>query len=437
MTPSSLDVDGSGTLYSAEFGEGIFLSTDGETWTGLQNNSSSISSLHVTASSAGDVVWAASFYGGLARWTQNTGWVEETFTTSRVNGMDQTADGSLLVGADRGVFRSKPDGGWQELNSGLLGQSVTRLAADSWNGVLYASASFYVYRTPDFGRSWQTLQPPGSYEIGCGTSIRGLEVTRTAERSYLFVGTYRPGDPRGCFPAGGLLRWDPEALWSAGGPPGLFVSLAVDPREGAAAYLTLTPCGYPIPCPGSDVYASSDGGLSWSTRLNPTEFSGLVTLAVDPLSPSTVYGANGGLLTKSDDGGVSWRYAGLRPTISTVFVSGTPSSVYAVISDGVFETLHRSRDSASTWEQMPSIPPSGIRVLAETRDGSILLAGTSSAGVYKSEDFGETWQPMNAGIETMTIYDLEIAPDGRVLYAATGEGVFTFESRSPRVIPAR
>jgi hypothetical protein len=63
--------------------------------------------------------------------------------------------------------------------------------------------------------------------------------------------------------------------------------------------------------------------------------------------------------------------------------------------------------------------------------------GTVGHGIFRSADNGDTWVPDNEGIETLTVYDLAFDPSGRILYAATESGVFSRETRSPRVVPSR
>ena len=55
-----------------------------------------------------------------------------------------------------------------------------------------------------------------------------------------------------------------------------------------------------------------------------------------------------------------------------------------------------------------------------------LYAGTWKSGIYKSLDGGGHWQPANAGLERVSVYDLEVDPaTPSVLYAAVGgEGVY-------------
>jgi hypothetical protein len=58
-------------------------------------------------------------------------------------------------------------------------------------------------------------------------------------------------------------------------------------------------------------------------------------------------------------------------------------------------------------------------------------------GVFRSADNGDTWIADNEGVETRNVYDLAFDPTGRILYAATDQGVFSRETRSPRLVAPR
>ena len=61
---------------------------------------------------------------------------------------------------------------------------------------------------------------------------------------------------------------------------------------------------------------------------------------------------------------------------------------------------------------------------------NILYAGTSSLGIYRSTDDGESWSAFNAGIENETVYQI-IKHDG-TLYAASNSGVYQYSALNSR-----
>jgi photosystem II stability/assembly factor-like uncharacterized protein len=66
--------------------------------------------------------------------------------------------------------------------------------------------------------------------------------------------------------------------------------------------------------------------------------------------------------------------------------------------------------------------PKGITVKKFFDNDSVLFAGTSAKGVFKSKDHGLTWIPLNTGIENQEVFSLE--RDSLYIYAGTEQGVY-------------
>ena len=56
------------------------------------------------------------------------------------------------------------------------------------------------------------------------------------------------------------------------------------------------------------------------------------------------------------------------------------------------------------------------------RKGSVLYAGTSAKGIFKSDDNGNTWQKANTGISNLTVFS--IIANGDILFAGTTNGMY-------------
>src|SRR5207253_7589781 len=94
-----------------------------------------------------------------------------------------------------------------------------------------------------------------------------------------------------------------------------------------------------------------------------------------------------------------------------------PDTVYAGVQDAA---LFRSVDGAQTWQELPGLrghksaslwqPGAGglclhTIVLDPSHPERIFIA-ISAAGVFRSDDAGKTWQPMNRGLRSEQIPDL-------------------------------
>jgi uncharacterized protein (TIGR03437 family) len=83
-----------------------------------------------------------------------------------------------------------------------------------------------------------------------------------------------------------------------------------------------------------------------------------------------------------------------------------PQTTYATSSAG----LLRSTDGGNTWKRVPGLP-AGTNlnsVTVDPTDSNILYAATSPLGAFKSADAGATWAAINNGIPTSSTYGVSI-----------------------------
>ena len=136
------------------------------------------------------------------------------------------------------------------------------------------------------------------------------------------------------------------------------------------------------------VFKSATPANSWSNHSEGIPGSDVTALAVDPVTPTTVYAGtweSGGVYKSTDCGG-TWAAVGPAAT-----------SVHALAIDPVTPT--------------------------------ILYAGTDGSGVFKTTDGGGTWHTLNTGLTNTTVRTLVIDPiEPRRVYAGTDRGgVFAIE----------
>jgi photosystem II stability/assembly factor-like uncharacterized protein len=163
-----------------------------------------------------------------------------------------------------------------------------------------------------------------------------------------------------------------------------------------------------------------------------------------PADPNRLYASQtsgwfGQLLQRSDDGGTNWEpvgnefaYAGVPGTHQ--WYDGTqhpwefkrvwhlepsltdPDTVYAGVEDAA---LFRTVDGGRTWQELAGLRehPSGASwgpgaggmglhtILLDPTDPGRIFIAISAAGVFRSDDAGESWRPVNQGLRSQYIPD--------------------------------
>ncbi len=198
-------------------------------------------------------------------------------------------------------------------------------------------------------------------------------------------------------------------------------ALAIDPLTPNTLYAGLQ----------TGLFKTTDGGESWEASgsgLNPA--LGVGAIAIDPVTPSTVYASTSEGLFKSVDAGASWEATGLADQfIRLVAVDpNRPATLYAGTVD---VGLVRSHDGGVTWNKVGPAGLSAIRSMAiDAFRGSVVYVATdhgASSRLYRSTDNGDTWSQVGAGLPPDFLIDeLRVDPSGsQGVFAATfGAGVF-------------
>lgn len=135
-------------------------------------------------------------------------------------------------------------------------------------------------------------------------------------------------------------------------------------------------------------------------------------------SGSSIYaGTWGGKIYSSTNGGTTWTRINSDMNVGFIWsLQIHNSQILAATELGVYSY------NGSVWS-LTSL--AGMDVHALTISGNAIYAGTWGFGIYKSEDNGATWLPVNNGLDYfLTIQSL--STKGSTLYAGTvGGGVFT------------
>ncbi len=152
---------------------------------------------------------------------------------------------------------------------------------------------------------------------------------------------------------------------------------------------------------GQVIQRSNDGGTQWEAVGNDFAYTG---------SPGTHLWYDG--TSRPWEFTRVWH---LEPSLSD------PDTVYAGVQDAA---LYRSTDGARTWEELPALrchpsssgwqPGAGgmclhTILLDRTNTGRMFVA-ISAAGAFRSDDGGQSWQPINRGLKSEGLPD----PDAEV-----------------------
>ena len=187
------------------------------------------------------------------------------------------------------------------------------------------------------------------------------------------------------------------------------------------------------------LYHSDTDGEFWD-KVEDSSF------VLTPPSLSTMVNRGGKLLMagargsiyQSTDEGQSWKLLYRRLGDATInaltqaggkLMAATNQGVWLSTDDG--ETWREPTEQVGYWVPGKVTITAAEQVTALTALGNRLFAATWGGGVFRSEDAGETWQPVNEGLEWEETDDplfvktlMPAAPAGRRLLAGTRLGVF-------------
>jgi len=179
---------------------------------------------------------------------------------------------------------------------------------------------------------------------------------------------------------------------------------------------------------GDGIYRSGDGGQTWTHRgLSDTRHIG--EIRIDPKNPDRVFVAALGHafgnneergLFRSVDGGKNWDkvlyVSDQAGAVDVTFDPQSPETVYATMwqthrnfwelsSGGPDSGIWKSGDGGDTWQEItrnPGLPQTAIIgkvgvAASPVKAGRVwaLVEASESPGLYRSDDFGETWDLLN------------------------------------------
>lgn len=303
--------------------------------------------------------------------------------------------------------------GWVPVSTGLGNLSVNVLAIHpTAPATVYAGTADGIFKTTNGGASW-TVASAGL--LGGFANVVTLAVD-PQNSSIVYAGT-ASGSSTGAYKStNGGANW---SQINSGYSGTRVLSIALVPATPTTLYM------------GTDlgVFKSTNGGAAWTSVMAATN---VFAVAVNPATPTTVYAAAyAGNLFKSTDGGASWAVIGSGMGSASQYVFSlaidpdAPTTIYAGTQTG---GAFKSTDGGANWAAINSgLGTSYVTVMAvNPLDTATLYAGTyPGAGAYKSSNGGASWSSVSGGL---THYVSALATTGAVpltIYAGTaGGGVF-------------
>jgi photosystem II stability/assembly factor-like uncharacterized protein len=374
----------------------------------------------------------------------------------------------LASTAEFGVFRSTDAGrSWMPSNPGLEDTQTHDVAYGTNDpDVAYVTTHDGIYRSDDGGRTWEPRSGGLEYDFVRAIAVDPRDadiayVGTTAELHQLHPEHMQEGLHRG----GGIFRTtDGGRTWTP-----------TDAGIEEANLVMMTP--HPVlpyemwtgASAGRGGFTTTDAGESWAFSASMASHYPMV-FAYSSGFPTVQYLSslyNGSELVRSTDDGRSWqtitraleqgvsqrsRDTGLfDPTkhwhVHTHGLAVAPSDpdvVYTgtISHPSVFEQyslagahIFRSTDGGDSFVEVDSGFPTNTHtsinaIVIHPTDPDVVYVMTSSyesvlsIGIYRTTDGGNSWSPVNDGLDLRT-NDLQIDPvDPDILYAATDGGVY-------------
>ncbi|ACL65066.1 glycosyl hydrolase, BNR repeat protein [Anaeromyxobacter dehalogenans 2CP-1] len=340
----------------------------------------------------------------------------------------------LSVATRKGLFLLERGArGWEIERCAFLGDPVSLVLDDPRDGTLYAALALghfgvKLHRSDDRGRTWTELpapafppEPGGASDAPSVQQIWALEPAGPDRPGALWAGTipaalFRSGDRGASWTLVRGLSDRPERKdWGGGGydQPGLH-SIAVDPRDPRRLLCAISTGG---------VWGTADDGETWALRATgmyaeymPPErredpnAQDVHRLVQAPTAPERLYAQHHNGVFRSADGGERWtEITAIRPSkfgFALAVHPRDPRTAWFVPAvkderrvpvDGKL-VVARTRDGGDTFEVLRDGLPQDHAYdlvyrhgLAVDAGGDRLAMGSTTGGLWISEDGGDRW----------------------------------------------
>jgi len=323
----------------------------------------------------------------------------------------------LLVGTAGGVYglERTDDRKWRVAWSALQGHHISSIETDPESGTLFAGVyGGGIWASTDNGKTWNVrskgLASDNVYSLTLTNAADGQKIYAGTEPAHLFESTDLGGtwtEQRSLRDAPGLPKWTFPA------PPHIAHAkfIAVAPHDPDIMYVAIEVGG---------LLKSQDGGMRWEELHGFYEDVHRIVICGN--DPHSVFITTGNGLFHTADGGRTWTRK-TEPTFAIAYpdpmvvVPGRETLLFMAGATGAPRTWHktrhaeshigRSRDGGETWELLSGglpVPMDGnmeAMSLMSWRGGFELFAATTGGEIYFSDDEGEHWSQIMAGLPSI------------------------------------
>lgn len=468
--PRSIAIDpyNPGILYLAT-DTGIMKTTDGgQSWRMMNKGLICATFSHIAIDPKNpDVVFAASLAGagtfksidGGESWLRlDQGGIKHAWADELV--IDPQNSNVVYEIADIGHIYKASDGGrtWDKINNGFRFSSIYALEVAPFNSdVFYAAKNgFGIFKSTDKGNGWTYLLGSPDYTYSIAISPSNPRITyagyniKPFETSAMVLKSMDGGE-----------TWEEYDL-GLEHPSKNINDIVVHPLDPNIVYVAAMHNG---------ILKTSDGGESWVQANKGLKSLDVLSLAIDPREPETVYAglAEGVGIFKTTNGGNLWEEVNNGITIEcpsylqrvgqvssgislekpASFISGdyytvpwtiitsiaiAPADSRILYAVDFHKGVYKSTDGGRRWHLVNGANNEldYVRIRAVVIDPSNpnKLYVCSEEGVFETSDSGNSWRRRNTGLISSDIHCLAMGADGQLYSGSKGYGVFRFEQNT-------